>query len=198
MSTVPSKRRFPVAEYLTREELALTKSEYYDGDVVAMGGTSIAHNLITGNIFSHLHALLRNSKCHPFGSDLRIKVEGTNSFVYPDVSVICGDVAVATDDPHSATNPRVIVEVLSDSSESRDRGRKFKIYLKLDSLRKYVLVSQDEPRVERFFRKDDDSWTMSVVEGLKDWLELESIDCRLAMAEIYDAVKFEQPPLGTN
>jgi len=194
MSTAPSRHAiFSLADYLAREEVALTKSEFFNGEIVAMAGATMAHNIITTNIVSHLHALLRRTNCRPFGSDLRIEVANTNSYVYPDVTVICGEPVPGKHDPHSVANPRLIVEVLSESSESRDRGRKFKVYLKLDSLKEYVLVSQHEPRIERFFRKEDGTWTMSVVESLNDWLQLESVDCRLAMAEIYDGVKFEAP-----
>jgi Uma2 family endonuclease len=191
VSTVSHPRRFSVSEYLAREEQALNKSEYFQGEIVAMAGASIAHNIITGNVFSHLHALLKNRDCRPFGSDQRIKVEEAGSFLYADVSVICGDVVTASDDPNSVTNPRVIIEVLSESTEGKDRGKKLKLYLKLDSLREYVLISQDEPRIDRLFRKSDGTWTMSIVEGLKDWVDLESVECRLAMAEIYDGIEFE-------
>jgi Uma2 family endonuclease len=191
VSTVTQPRRFSVREYLAREEQALTKNEYFQGEIVAMAGASIAHNIITGNVFSHLHALLKNRDCRPFGSDQRIKVEEAGSFLYADVTVICGDVVTASDDPNSVTNPRVIIEVLSESTEGKDRGKKLKLYLKLDSLREYVLISQDEPRIDRLFRKSDGTWTMSIVEGLKDWVDLESIECRLAMAEIYDGIEFE-------
>src|SRR5438105_3869951 len=130
MSTVPAKQRFSLAEYLVREERALIKSEYYRGEIFAMAGASIPHNIIATNVVSHLHALLRGTGCRPFGSDLRIKVEDTGLFTYPDASIICGEVLTAHDDPRSATNPRVIVEVLSESTEARDRGGKWKHYPK--------------------------------------------------------------------
>ena len=191
MSTIRAIQRFSVTEYLAGEERALTKSEYFQGEIVAMAGTTIVHNIITGNVFSHLHALLRDRDSRPFGSDQRIKVEGASSFVYTDVAVLCGDVVPAKDDPHSATNPRVIIEVLSESTESKDRGKKLRLYLKIDSLREYILISQDEPRIDKLLRKADGTWAMSIVEGLKDWLEIPSIGCRLAMTQIYDGVKFE-------
>ena len=127
MPTVSNRRRFTVAEYLAREKVALAKSEFFHGEIVSMAGATIPHNVIATNVVSHLHALLRGTGCRPFGSDLRINVEDAGAFLYPDVSVICGDVVPAKDDPHSATNPRVIIEVLSDSTESKDRGRKLKL-----------------------------------------------------------------------
>src|SRR6267142_2550676 len=195
MSTVAKKRLFSVEEYLVFEADSLTKHEYYRGEVFAMAGATIAHNVIAGNVFAHLHALLRGKECRPFGSDQRIKVEKAGLFTYADTAVICGEVERAKDDPHSATNPRVIIEVLSESTEGKDRGRKLKLYLKLDSLREYVLIAQDEPRIDKLVRNDDGTWTMSIVEELKEWLELDSIGCRLAMAEIYDGIKFEPTPM---
>ena len=191
MSTAPRTRRFSVAEYLALEADSLEKHEYYQGEIFAMAGASIAHNIISGNLLAHLHSQLRGKDCRPLGSDQRIKVENTGLFTYADTSVICGKVEQAKDDPLSATNPRVIVEVLSDSTETKDRRRKLKLYLKVESLREYILVAQDEPRIDKLIRNNDGTWTMSIVEGMKEWLELESIGCRLAMSDIYDGITFE-------
>jgi Uma2 family endonuclease len=195
MSTAPAKRRFTVSEYLAFEVDSLSKHEFYRGEILAMAGATIAHNIIAANVLSNLHARLRGKDCRPFGSDQRIKVEDGGLFTYADVTVICGDVVPAKDDPHSATNARVIVEVLSESTEAQDRGRKLKLYLKLDSLRGYVLIAQDEAQIDKLLRREDGTWTMSIVEGLKEWLELDSIGCRMAMAEIYDGIKFEPTPM---
>jgi Uma2 family endonuclease len=191
MTRIAKPLRYSVAEYLAREEQALEKSEFYQGEIFAMAGATIRHNVIAVNILSHLHALLRGTDCRPYGSDLRIKVEAAGLFTYPDITVLCGEIKTAKDDPLSATNPRVIIEVLSDSTQAKDRGRKLKLYLKLDSLCEYVLVSQDEPRVDRLTRNNDGTWTMSIVEGLDKFLHLESIACRLATADIYEGVTFQ-------
>ena len=194
MSTAPSKRRFTVSEYLTFEQDSQTKHEFYQGEILAMAGATIAHNIISGNVLAHLHSQLRGKDCRPFGSDQRIKVESAALFTYADISVICGQVEQAKDDPLSATNPRVIIEVLSDSTEAKDRRRKLKLYLTLESLREYILIAQDEPRIDKLIRNSDGTWTMSIVEGLSERLELESIRCRLAMSEVYDGITFEPLP----
>jgi Uma2 family endonuclease len=194
MSTVPTKRRFTIAEFLSLEAESLEKHEYYQGEILAMAGATIEHNIIAGNLLAHLHTQLRGKNCRPFGSDQRIKVERGGLFTYADTVVICGKVEQAKDDPLSATNPRVIAEVLSDSTEAKDRRRKLKLYLKLDSLREYILVAQDEPRIDKLVRNNDGTWTMSIVEGLTASLDLESIGCRLAMPDIYDGITFESEP----
>jgi Uma2 family endonuclease len=193
MSTAPAQRRFSVAEYLALEGDSSTKHEFYDGEIFAMAGATIAHNIIAGNIFAHLHAQLRGKDCRPFNSDQRLKVEREGLYTYADASVICGQVQIAKDDSLSATNPRVIVEVLSPSTDYFDKRRKLKLYLQLDSLREYVLVTQDWPYVQKLIRNDDGTWTMSVFEGLESSVDLTSIGCQLRMADIYDGVTF--PPL---
>jgi len=194
MSTVPHQRPFTVREYLEREERSPTKHEFYQGEIFAMAGASIRHNVIAGNVFAILHALLKGTGCRPYSSDQRIKIETAGLFTYADICVICGDVQRAADDSHSAANPRVIVEVLSDSTEAYDRGEKFRLYRQLDSLQEYVLVSQIQPRIDKFVRYEDGAWLMSPVDSLEESVELKSIGCRLRLAEIYDGVKFGPEP----
>ena len=194
MSTAPAHRRFTVAEYLAIEGDSTTKHEFYQGEIFAMAGATVAHNIIAGNIFAHLHSELRGKDCRPFNSDQRIKVEKEGLYTYADVSVICGQVQIANDDPLSATNPRVIIEVLSPSTDYFDKRRKLRLYLQLDSLREYVLVAQDWPYVHKLIRNDDGTWTMSVFEGLESAVDLTSIGCRLPIADIYDGVTSPPPP----
>jgi Uma2 family endonuclease len=193
MSTAPNFRSFSLAQYLALENDSATKHEFYQGEITAMAGASVEHNIIAGNIFAHLHTQLRGKNCRPFNSDQRIKVERAGFYTYPDVSVICGQLQAAKDDPLSATNPRVIVEVLSPGTEFIDKRRKLKLYLQLDSLREYVIAEQDSAYINKFVRNDDGTWTMSVIEGLEAAVDLTCIDCRLRMADIYDGVAFQPP-----
>jgi Uma2 family endonuclease len=158
MSTAPSKRRFTIAEYLALEEDSPTKHEYYQGEIFAMAGATIRHNEITGNIFAGLHTRLRRKGCRPYGSDLRIRVKKPNLFTYADTVVVCGNVERAEESPHSVTNPRVIFEVLSKSTENYDRGQKWEFYQQLDSLQEYVLVSQEEAKITRYYRPAGGPW----------------------------------------
>ncbi len=194
MSTAPVHRHLTIVDYLAIENDSSTKHEFYQGEITAMAGATVFHNIIAGNIFAHLHTQLRGKDCRPFNSDQRIKVERAGFYTYPDISVICGQIQIANDDPLSATNPRVIVEVLSPGTEFIDKRRKLKLYLQLDSLREYVLVEQDSPYINKLIRNDDGTWTMSVIEGLEASVNLHSIGCQLQTADIYQGVTFPPPP----
>ncbi len=146
------------AEYLAHEADAETKHEYADGLVFAMAGGTLEHARLSGRLAFLLGVALEGKPCNVFSSDARVRVAATNRSTYPDLSVVCGPVEHASDDPHALVNPAVIVEVLSEGTERGDRGEKFRHYRRLASLREYVLVAQDEARVE-VFRREADVWT---------------------------------------
>ena len=161
-------RRVPAysaAEYLRLERAATYRSEFYRGEIFAMAGGSPKHSRLKTNVLTELNNQLKGKPCVPFDSDLRIKCP-TGLYTYPDASVICGELEV--DDEHKDTvlNPTLIVEVLSKITEAYDRGKKFDHYRTIPSLREYLLVSQDEPMVQRFLRNDDGTWTMTAVSGM--------------------------------
>ena len=137
---------------------------------------------------------MRKNPCRVFGSDLKVGIAEHHSFVYPDAMVICGKITYAEDRNDVVTNPLLIVEVLSDSTESYDRGRKFKKYQTLASFTEYVLVSQHEPLVEVFFRQDERQWLYTVAEGLDATIALRSINSELSLREIYNKVDFQAAP----
>ena len=180
---------FTPAEYLRRERAAEYRSEYYAGEIFAMAGGSPRHSLIKLNISAMLRDRLLKLPCTPYDSDLRIRIP-TGLYTYPDVSVICGELAF--DDEHKDTvlNPTVLVEVLSPTTEAYDRGKKFDHYRRIESLREYVLVSQDEPRVERFLRNDDGTWTLAIASGLSDSIALPSLGLTLPLSEVFAKVDF--------
>ena len=190
MSTAPSKRFFTPAEYLALEEAAPSKHEYYRGEIFEMAGGSIRHNEISGNIYFHLRGDLRNRPCRPYNSDQRLKAPGPGLYTYSDAFVVCGELQRDELNPETITNPSVIFEVLSPSTESDDRGQKFEFYQQIDYLREYVLVSQVEPKVTHFIRADDGSWRYELITGLEMSLVLKSIDCTLPLTDIYDNVSF--------
>lgn len=178
------------AEYLQIERQAAYRSEYYAGEMFAMAGGSPRHSRIKTNVLTQLNLRLKDRDCTPYDSDLRIRVPETNLYTYPDASVICGDMEFDDDQNDTATNPTLIVEVLSRSTEAYDRGMKFDQYRRLDSLREYVLVSHDAPRIERFLRNDDGTWNLSIANGLEQSITLESIGVTLSLAEVYLKVDF--------
>lgn len=189
MSSLPKFHLTP-EEYLEIERQAETKSEYVFGEVFAMSGASLRHSLIATNVAAELRAQLKKRPCTVHASDLRVKNVAENYF-YPDVVVICGDPEY--DDAHRDTilNPRVIVEVLSDSTQNYDRGGKFAQYRKLDSLAEYVVIAQSAPHVEHHVRQPDNQWILRETEDATDVIALASVDCVLPLAEIYDKVDFQ-------
>ena len=181
---------FTPAEYLRRERAAEYRSEYYAGEIFAMAGGSPRHSLIKINVGTVLHRPLLNRPCTAYGSDLRIRVP-SGLYTYPDVSVICGDLEFDDELKDTILNPTVLVEVLSPTTEAYDRGKKFDHYRQIASLREYVLVSQDEPRVERFLRNNDSTWTLAIA--------LPSIGVTLPLSEVFIKVDFtaEEAPSPT-
>jgi Uma2 family endonuclease len=194
MSALPQSAAAPppitLQEYLTREEEAVYKSEFYRGEVFAMTGGSPEHNDIGVNIVSLLKDRLRGSGCRPSSSDQRIRIPANGLSTYPDASIVCGDRQYDELDPHEINNPIVIVEVLSPSTESYDRGKKFELYRQLESLREYVLVSAERPSIERFAKWDDGTWLMSPLNSLGDELTLDSVDVSMLLREIYEDIDF--------
>ena len=148
------------AEYLALEATSETRHEYLRGEVWAMAGGTPSHSALAIAVASALTNALEGGPCLVFGSDLRVRVEATDLSTYPDLTVICGAVELSEPDPHAATNPVLIVEVLSDSTESYDRGQKFAHYRRLPSLREYLLVSQREPRIEPYSRHGESEWLL--------------------------------------
>lgn len=182
--------RYTLEQYVAREAVAEFKSEFYRGQIFAMAGGTPRHNTVSGNIFARLHERLRGTGCRPYNSDQRIRIPANGLSTYPDVSIVCGEPQLDSLDRIAITNPIVIFEVLSEKTESYDRGRKADMYRQLPSLREYILVCQDEPQVERFVRQDDDSWLLTIFKGLEAVLELRSPGCRLPLAEIYEDIAF--------
>jgi Uma2 family endonuclease len=191
--SVHSKPYLTPEQYLALERAAETKSEYLDGEMVTMTGASRRHSLITTNLASDLHQQLKDRPCEVHVNEFRVLVAANGLYTYPDVIVVCGEPVLTDELFDTLTNPTVLIEVLSPSTEAYDRGRKFDLYRALDSLREYLLVSQDRPRVEQFIRQQDrDHWLLSVESGLAASIVLPSIQCQLAMAEIYRRVTFDE------
>lgn len=176
-------------EYLALERQAEFKSEYYHGHVFAMAGGSRQHNLITVNVSSSLHAQLRQRPCTVYSSDQRVKVEATGLYTYPDISVVCGEARFEDEHLDTLLNPTVIVEVLSSSTEGYDRNEKYAHYRKIESLAEYVLISQVRHHVEHYLRQGDGSWRLSETEELSGSIELPSIECDLALGDVYEKVE---------
>lgn len=183
--TQPVRQRFTFEEYVQLDEDTGYKHEYLNGVVWAMAGGSPDHAAIAGNVLTLLNNALRDQRCRSFTSDLRVRVKATGLGTYPDVSVVCDQLELDPEDPkgHTVVNPRVLVEVLSPSTEEYDRGEKLEHYKTIPSLHEVMLVAHDRRQVE-LWQRHGDKWVRS--EALEhDTVELESLGCRLSVAEIY-------------
>jgi Uma2 family endonuclease len=175
-------------EYLEGEKIAAEKSEYISGFVYAMAGASSRHNRLAGRVHAVLDRLLDASdSCEPFNSDQKVRIFEAGPFFYPDVSVACDPVF---DDEDCLRNPVVIVEVLSTSTASFDRGEKFTHYRQLPSLQEYLLVSQTSYEVEHYSRRTEATWEFTVLKGEDAIITLPSLGVTLSLKEIYRRVTF--------
>lgn len=187
--------RLTPQDYLAIERAAPFKSEFYDGEMFAMAGGTPVHSLIGTNVAGEFRNKLRGKKCVPYNADLRIQVEPTGLFTYPDLSVICGPLQFGAGDD-TVTNPTLLVEVLSPSTEAYDRGQKFIHYRQIPSLQEYLLVSQSEPLLELYSRQPGGGlWTLRQATGLDARLEIPSLEISVELAEIYARVQFPPQPL---
>lgn len=181
-------------EYLAIERVAEFKSEFFDGEMFAMAGGSRGHSLIGLNIGSQLRNQLKG-RCVVFNSELKIKIEATGLYTYPDASVVCGPEKYAAETDDVLVNPTLLVEVLSDSTERYDRGKKFEHYRQIPSLREYLLVSQKEPHVELFVRQENNQWLLREAVGLEAKIELPTLEITVALSEIFANVEFVPVPI---
>ncbi len=193
MSIAP-QRRYTEAEYLAIERDVETKHEFYRGEIFAMSGASRQHNRITVNVSAILHEQLKNRSCEHYANDMRVKVESTRLYAYPDVVITCHEPRFLDKEVDTLLNPQVIIEVLSDSTEKYDRGKKFELYRHIPTLREYILVSQDHAHVDRFALNEQGQWVLNDATGLEASIELTAIDCRLPLVEVYAKVEFEPTP----
>jgi|SRR5579884_64442 Uma2 family endonuclease len=182
--------RYTPEEYLAIERRnAGQRSEYLAGEIFAMGGASERHNLIVTNIVRELSIQMKGQPCKVYSSDMRVKVASTGLYTYPDIVALCGEAKFDDDQKDTLLNPTLIIEVLSKSTEGYDRGEKFEHYRKLQSLAEYILVSQEKRHVDHYVRQPDNQWLLSESSNPQDTIQLPSINCSLAIAEIYDKVE---------
>ena len=191
MSSLP-KPYFTPEEYLERERLADYKSEYFAGEIFAMAGASRTHNLISNNVSASLTTQLRDRPCEVYANDMRVQADGAWQYSYPDVVVVCGEPQFRDGREDTLSNPIVVVEVLSPSTEANDRGEKFMRYRQTPSLTDYVLLSQYARHVEHFVKQPDGSWRMTEADG-EDTILLSSIGCVLPLTDAYNKVTLEPP-----
>jgi Uma2 family endonuclease len=166
------------------------RSEFVAGEVFAMTGATEAHNLIVANTIRELGNALKGKPCRVYPSDLKVRIAADDVGAYPDVMAICGERTFYDERRDIVTNPTLIVEVLSASSEAYDRGDKFAHYRRLPSFNTYLLLAQDRIQADLFIRRPDDSWLLSAFDDAADRIRLTTIDAELLLGELYDKVEF--------
>ena len=191
MSTIP-KTRLTAEQYLAIERAAEFRSEFFRGEMFAMVGASRKHNLITVNVASELHRQFKDRKCEVYQSDMRVKVNATGLYTYPDVVATCDEPRFEDDHVDTLVNPKVIVEVLSPSTELWDRGKKFAHYRSIPSLRECILISQNQVLVEKFAINADGEWALRDHRTLEEILVLDSISCQIKLSDIYARIDFSE------
>ncbi len=175
-------------EYLALERATEARHEFLAGEVFAMGGASERHNLIATNLVRELSQQLKGRPCKTYSADMRVRVASSGLYTYPDVVVVCGEAHFDDAGRDTLLNPTLLIEVLSASTESYDRGDKFEHYRKLDSLREYLLVAQDRVHLEQFVRQADGQWLLSDADDRAALVRLPSIEVTVPLGELYDKV----------
>jgi len=187
--------RLTIEEYMLQERERGQKYEYHDGKIFALAGGSVNHGLLCGNIYAELRNQLKikESGCKPINSEIKLNITKENCFVYPDTMVVCGDLEKSESDINSVTNPVLIVEVLSKSTSDYDRGDKFFLYRQIPSLQEYVLIEQNRPQVEVFYKKPEtDLWQITRFEGLNSKIVFQSLGIKIEMSELYFDIDIEE------
>jgi Uma2 family endonuclease len=191
MCALPTSR-FTEADYLKLDRSSEERYEFIDGEIVAMSGSSEPHARISVNAAVSLYAQIGDRPCSVYSSNLRVRLLPGRHYVYPDVTVVCGEVQVVKDEYRDILlNPTVIIEVLSPSTEPYDRGMKFARYRALESLQEYVLIAQDCIQIERYTRQPNNEWVLSETQRIDGIIALPSINCELAAAAVYKNVQFD-------
>jgi len=182
------EKKISLEEYFETEQRAEFKSEYYHGEIFAMTGASIAHNLIVSNIITALNNALSDSPCFVFPGDIKVQVDPALHYTYPDVSVVCSDIEFAENRKDTIVNPVVIFEVLSQPARDYDRGSKFKEYRKIKSLKDYVLVDQYSIFIEHFYKNESGFWILNEFEHVNDSLNICSLNIDICLSKIYNKI----------
>ena len=191
---VHSRPRLSPEDYLALERAAETKSDYLDGEMIAMTGASLRHSSIVNDLAVALATRLRGGSCEVHTSDLRLLVSVTGLYTYPDIVVVCGEPILTDKHFDTLTNPTALIEVLSPSTAAYDRGTKLEHYRRLESLCECLFISQDRPKVEQYIRQEDrKKWMLTEVTELTASISMPSIGCQVPMSDIYRRVRFENP-----
>jgi len=183
------KKKFTVDEYLEYENASQEKHEYYQGEIFAMSGSKVPHNIIAGNLYFSLRKKLGGKSCQPFNSDQRIYIPPNSLLTYPDISIICGEIITKDNDNWNIENPSVIIEVLSHSTKNYDKGEKFTLYRDISTLKEYILVDSEKILIEAFRINDSGHWELEEYKSTGETLLVKMIQGSIPLTDIYEGVK---------
>ena len=183
------KKFYSIQEYLEMENAATEKHEYYKGEIFAMSGASGRHNVISSNLIISLGISLKGKSCQPYGSDMRIHIPENTLFTYPDISIICDDVTISSEDENTAVQPTLIIEILSPSTRNYDRGEKFMLYRAIPALKNYLLVDSQSIHVEHFAINIEGLLQLKEYNKIDEEIFIETLDVKLLMIDIYERSK---------
>ncbi|MBE7173526.1 MAG: Uma2 family endonuclease [Williamsia sp.] len=182
-------RKFTVEEYLERERAGDRKHEYFQGEIFAMSGASLRHNVIFKNLYGTLAYSLKGHPCQPYGSDMRIHIPQNTLYTYPDIAIICRDIMEDGADTDNFIEPSVLIEILSPSTRNYDRGTKFKLYRDIPSLQEYILVDSEIIGVEVFRLNKEGHWQLEEYKNGDEFLQIRTVGFQLSLSEIYLGTK---------
>lgn len=194
MVQVTRRRYYSPEDYLKLEEAAEFRSEYHDGEIIPMTGGTPNHNQIAGNFYAAILAALRGQPYRVFMTDLRLWIPQRKIYTYPDVMVISRPLELLEGRKDTITNPLIIAEVLSKSTESYDRGKKFEHYRTIPTFKEYILIDQYRMHVDQFSKTEDGRWFFSEYDGEAAVLSLTSVQFKIPLADIYQDIEFESEP----
>lgn len=178
-------------EYLQFEKESQQKHEYFEGEIFAMAGASDNHNEIFSNLFVELGIKLKGKACKPYGSDLRIHIPENTLYTYPDISIICGGLSSVNDETAIATEPTILIEILSESTQNYDRGAKFKLYRDISTLKEYIMVDSESITIECFRLNENNHWELEEYKTLDDILNIPALALQIPLKDIYEGTKLE-------
>ncbi len=183
------KNKYSIEEYLQMEKTATGKHEYFQGEIFAKAGANPRHNVIARNLMRDIATALRGNPCQPYGSDLRINIPGNNFFTYPDISIICGEIIPSEHDENTATEPAVIIEILSSNTREYARREKFKLYRDISALREYILIDSESVHIEAFRINANNHWELEEYKTVSASLAIPSVKISVPVTDIYEGAK---------
>ena len=187
----PTDKKYSVEEYQKMERRSASKNEFFDGKILANSGSNRSNNLIATNVTIAIGSRLQGQKCEIYVNDMRVKLSPKH-ICYPDVVIVNGVPSFTDNGFDTLVNPTVAFEIFSKNTSFQDKTEKLECYLALDSIREYLLIKEDEMRVEHYFKQNPKQWIYRIYDTREDVVSIESINCKVSLAEIYAQIKFVQ------